>query len=373
MRASVRSRVTPALWTTMSTPPCFSVSVRRDARAGASGRSRREQQRAADVARDLLSAASSSGRSRHTHVRAFGREHVRGRLADAARGAGDERDLAASGCVQRVVAVPARQRRVTRSGCALTNADALESKKRSDGTRRAPRRPLPRRSGSRSRPCRRSPWPALRSKPSSAARAAACAGVRALSGGRASRSPRAARRSSAGSHGLNVRQSSLRSAGVSRCVASITIACTRSPARGLLDDDPRRPRVGLARAGERRRAAPRPAAAPRRRRAPASARALRRARPAPRPAPLLPSSGRSTLRAVRALEPLRQRDRQLGARHDVARELVLAELHQHVGHRSLPCGEPARQVRRAPRRVARRTPGPPEHRRRPRAAAPAAA
>ena len=88
MRASVLSRVMPALWTTMSTPRSASTPGR------AVGGDVELQRRAADPVGDRREVLALGRDVEADDVRAVARQHLGDRGADAARGAGDDRDLA---------------------------------------------------------------------------------------------------------------------------------------------------------------------------------------------------------------------------------------------------------------------------------------
>ena len=91
---SVLSRVTPALWTTTSTPPCAAKRVA-DRRRRVLGGDVERDRRAADRAPSPRARSSASaGHVEPDDVGAVARERPGDRRADPARGAGDERDLA---------------------------------------------------------------------------------------------------------------------------------------------------------------------------------------------------------------------------------------------------------------------------------------
>ena len=91
-------------------------------------------------------------------VRAFEREGARRGLADAARGAGDERDLLLERPDERRLVDAPAARAVTVIGCAVTNAERAESTKRSTGAEAALGAAARRGRGSPSRRRGQSPW-----------------------------------------------------------------------------------------------------------------------------------------------------------------------------------------------------------------------
>ena len=94
MLRSILSRVMPALWTTMSTPPkrFFRSSAMRVRRCGV--RDVGEQQRAVEAVRHLAERAVVLGAVEADDVRPLGGEQLGGGFADPARRARDQRDLA---------------------------------------------------------------------------------------------------------------------------------------------------------------------------------------------------------------------------------------------------------------------------------------
>ena len=179
IRASVLSRVMPALWTTTSTPPQRPHRVR-DLRRRRGVGDVGEQRRAADLSRELASGRRRRGDRGRTTCAPSSGEQARRRLADAARGAGDERDLASSsGRIERDVGGRAGARR-DRDRLAGDERGAAERTKRS--TRAEPLLGAARRRGrgSPSSPSARSLWRGSRTNPSSAACAAASSGSGAV-------------------------------------------------------------------------------------------------------------------------------------------------------------------------------------------------
>ena len=191
IRPSVLSRVMPALWTTTSTPPWRSRTWSTSAAGGVLGRDVELQRGAADAVGGRGQLGALRGHVEADDVRAVAGEHLGDRRADAARGAGDERDLA----VERALPV------VRRGGDRLADGDRPARRRTRSGpragsaasTRRCPRRRARRAAAGR---CRRraAPWrPRARSPRARAARSprgrrrrgrAAC---RARSGGRSAR------------------------------------------------------------------------------------------------------------------------------------------------------------------------------------------
>ena len=114
IRPSVLSRVMPALWTTMSTPPWASSRWVGDLRRGVVIGDVDGQRRAAEPSGDLRPARRPiAGTSTPTTWAPSRASDLGDRLADPARGAGDERDLAG----ERPVPVDARRASSRRGRC----------------------------------------------------------------------------------------------------------------------------------------------------------------------------------------------------------------------------------------------------------------